>query len=139
MVTTSNPKYSERLKLLRQHAMSINDRVRYESTQVIFEKYLELGYNYRMTDIQASIGIEQLKKLDFITHSLRKPNNEIIFANGNKVIMQQPILVMNNHFALLDACCSGLGVFQASERYTRKHIEEGTLVRLLPEYKMPTN
>ena len=41
MVTTSNPKYSERLKLLRQHAMSINDRVRHESNQVIFEEYLE--------------------------------------------------------------------------------------------------
>ncbi|MGZ3663574.1 MAG: DegT/DnrJ/EryC1/StrS family aminotransferase, partial [Ktedonobacterales bacterium] len=33
---------------------------------VIIESYDELGYNYRMTDIQAAIGIEQLKKLDGI-------------------------------------------------------------------------
>ena len=72
MVTTSNPKYSERLKLLRQHAMSINDRVRHESNQVIFEEYLELGYNYRMTDIQASVGIPQLAKLDIIIGERRK-------------------------------------------------------------------
>jgi perosamine synthetase len=33
---------------------------------VILEEYVEIGYNYRLTDIQAAIGIEQLKKLDGI-------------------------------------------------------------------------
>ena len=61
MIATSNKEWYERLKTLRQHAMSVNDRVRHESNKIIFEDYLELGYNYRMTDIQASIGIEQLK------------------------------------------------------------------------------
>ena len=72
MVATSNSNYSERLKLLRQHGMSVNDRVRHESTKVIFEEYLELGYNYRMTDIQASVGIHQLVKLDSIVIGRRK-------------------------------------------------------------------
>jgi len=71
MVTTSNPQFTERLKLLRQHAMSVNDRVRHESTKVIFEEHLELGYNYRLTDIQASIGIHQLKKLDEMVNARR--------------------------------------------------------------------
>ena len=72
MVTTSNPKFSEKLKLLRQHGMSVNDRVRHESEKVIFEEYSELGYNYRMTDIQASVGIHQLAKLDTIVRERRK-------------------------------------------------------------------
>ena len=72
MVTTSNPQFTERLKLLRQHAMSVNDRVRHESTKVIFEEHLELGYNYRMTDIQASVGIHQLNKLDSIVRDSRE-------------------------------------------------------------------
>jgi len=52
--------------------MSVNDRVRHESSKIIFEDHLELGYNYRMTDIQASVGIKQLEKLDWIVAKRRK-------------------------------------------------------------------
>ncbi len=72
MITTNNEVYRERIKLLRQHAMSINDRVRHESDKVIFEDHIELGYNYRMTDIQAAVGIKQLEKLDKIVEERRK-------------------------------------------------------------------
>ena len=50
-------------RLLRQHGMSVPDRVRHGSAEVIFEDYPVLGYNYRMTDIQAAIGRVQLKRL----------------------------------------------------------------------------
>jgi perosamine synthetase len=63
MLTTRNPAYDEKFRLLRQHSMSVPDTVRHASSQVIFEDYLTTGYNYRMTDLQAAIGIEQLKKL----------------------------------------------------------------------------
>ena len=72
MITTNNEAYRDRIKLLRQHAMSINDRVRHESDKVIFEDHIELGYNYRMTDIQAAVGIKQLEKLDKIVEERRK-------------------------------------------------------------------
>jgi dTDP-4-amino-4,6-dideoxygalactose transaminase len=72
MISTSNKKFYDRLKLLRQHAMSVNDRVRHESHKIIFEDHIEIGYNYRMTDIQASVGIEQLNKLDLIINKRRK-------------------------------------------------------------------
>lgn len=72
MVTTNNEAYYNRLKLLRQHGMSVNDRVRHESKTVIFEDHVELGYNYRMTDIQAAVGIKQLAKLDWIIEERRK-------------------------------------------------------------------
>ena len=72
MISTSNHEYASRLKLLRQHGMSVNDRVRHDSKSVIFEDHLELGYNYRMTDIQAAVGIKQLEKLDFIINERRK-------------------------------------------------------------------
>ena len=63
MLTTSNPKFDAKFKLLRQHGMSVPDAVRHESQQVIFENYLVAGYNYRMTDIQAAIGLKQLERL----------------------------------------------------------------------------
>jgi dTDP-4-amino-4,6-dideoxygalactose transaminase len=72
MITTSNEQYHNRLKLLRQHGMSINARVRHLSDKVIFEDHIELGYNYRMTDIQAALGIKQLEKLDWIVEERRK-------------------------------------------------------------------
>jgi dTDP-4-amino-4,6-dideoxygalactose transaminase len=72
LIATSNPEYTSRLKSLRQHGMSISDRIRHESKSIIFEDHLELGYNYRMTDIQAAIGIKQLEKLDWIIKERRK-------------------------------------------------------------------
>ncbi|MDA8430938.1 MAG: DegT/DnrJ/EryC1/StrS family aminotransferase [Geobacteraceae bacterium] len=63
MITTGNPEYDSRFRLLRQHGMSIPDTVRHSADTVMFEDYVVTGFNYRMTDIQAAIGIEQLKKL----------------------------------------------------------------------------
>lgn len=72
MVTTNNEAYYNRMKLLRQHGMSINDRVRHSSSKIMFEDHVEVGYNYRMTDIQAAVGIQQLAKLDWIVGERRK-------------------------------------------------------------------
>lgn len=72
MITTNNEAYYKRLKLLRQHAMSVNDRERHNAGKIIFEDHLEVGYNYRMTDIQAAVGIKQLEKLDTIVNERRK-------------------------------------------------------------------
>jgi perosamine synthetase len=72
MITTNSEAYYNRLKLLRQHGMSVNDRVRHNSATVILEDHLEVGYNYRLTDIQAAVGIKQLEKLDWIIEERRK-------------------------------------------------------------------
>lgn len=72
MITTSEKKLYERIKLLRQHAISITGKERHSSETITFEDHLEVGYNYRMTDIQASIGICQLDKLEFIIEERRK-------------------------------------------------------------------
>jgi len=72
MLTTSNPEWDAKFRLLRQHAMSVPDTVRHGSAQVIFESYPVTGYNYRMTDIQAAVGREQLKRLDTIIEGRRK-------------------------------------------------------------------
>jgi perosamine synthetase len=63
MITTGNQDWDRQFRLLRQHSMSIPDTVRHGSDQVIFESYPMVGYNYRMTDIQAAVGREQLKRL----------------------------------------------------------------------------
>ncbi len=72
MLTTRNPAYDKQFKLLRQHAMSVPDTVRHGSNQVIFETHPVLGYNYRMTDIQAAVGREQLKRVPEILETRRR-------------------------------------------------------------------
>jgi dTDP-4-amino-4,6-dideoxygalactose transaminase len=63
MLTTKHKDWDARFRLWRQHAMSVPDTVRHSSNSIIFETYPELGFNYRMTDVQAAIGREQLKRL----------------------------------------------------------------------------
>jgi len=63
MVTTNNESYDEQLRLMRHQGMSVSDLKRHKSKKVMIEDYPIVGYNYRMTDMQAAIGIEQLKKL----------------------------------------------------------------------------
>jgi dTDP-4-amino-4,6-dideoxygalactose transaminase len=71
MLTTNDSKYDHFFRLGRHHGMSVSDRERHASDQVIFEEYLGTGYNYRMTDIQTAIGIEQLKRLPEIVRKRR--------------------------------------------------------------------
>lgn len=63
MITTANADWDAKYRLLRQHAMSVPDTVRHGSNQVIFESYPAIGFNYRMTDIQAAVGRVQLQRL----------------------------------------------------------------------------
>ncbi|ODT82096.1 MAG: aminotransferase DegT [Pelagibacterium sp. SCN 64-44] len=72
MLTTANPEYDRKFRLLRQHGMSVPDTVRHGSRQVIFESYDEIGYNYRMTDLQAAIGRVQLERLPEIAAARRR-------------------------------------------------------------------
>jgi perosamine synthetase len=63
MLTTANPEWDRRVRLWRQHAMTVTDAARHASNQVVFEQYSELGFNYRLTDLQAAIGRVQLERL----------------------------------------------------------------------------
>lgn len=72
MLTTANPEYDRLFRLWRQHGMSVPDTVRHGSPVVIHETYPEFGYNYRMTDLQAAIGREQLRRLPDIVKKRRQ-------------------------------------------------------------------
>jgi len=71
MITTRHAEWDAKFRLLRQHAMSVPDTVRHGSNHVIFESYPTVGYNYRMTDIQAAVGREQVKRLPEIIKERR--------------------------------------------------------------------
>jgi len=72
IITTRHEDWDARFRLLRQHAMAVPDTVRHASNSVIFESYSEIGFNYRMTDIQAAVGREQLKRLPALVSRRRE-------------------------------------------------------------------
>lgn len=72
MLTTNVPDLDRRFRTLRQHGMNIPDTVRHTSDRVIFESYDHVGFNFRMTDLQAAIGRVQLSRLDAIVEERRR-------------------------------------------------------------------
>jgi dTDP-4-amino-4,6-dideoxygalactose transaminase len=63
MVVTGDGETAARLRRLREHGMDVSAARRHASRQPVIERYLETGFNYRMTDVQAAIGLVQLGKL----------------------------------------------------------------------------
>jgi dTDP-4-amino-4,6-dideoxygalactose transaminase len=76
MITTENADFDRRFRLWRQHSMSVPDTVRHGAREVIFESYPELGFNYRMTDLQAAIGRVQVTRLASIVDDRRRIAHE---------------------------------------------------------------
>ncbi len=72
MVTTDHEELASRLRLLRQHGMSVPDTARHGSQKLVIENYLEVGWNYRMTDLQAAVGLAQLAKLPELVAQRRR-------------------------------------------------------------------
>ncbi|MBS2966097.1 DegT/DnrJ/EryC1/StrS family aminotransferase [Actinocrinis puniceicyclus] len=64
MLTLDGADDAQRLRRLREHGMDLSAAARHASAGPVFESYLETGFNYRMTDIQAAVGLVQLGKLD---------------------------------------------------------------------------
>ena len=73
MITTERADWAASLRRLREHGMSVSAADRHAAgNRVVLEQYLELGFNYRMTDIQASVGLVQLAKLPGMVDRRRK-------------------------------------------------------------------
>jgi perosamine synthetase len=71
MVLTSSDEFAQRLRLLRQHGMSVSDTARHGATQLVIERYVCVGYNYRMSDVHAALGLAQMDRLDEIVQRRR--------------------------------------------------------------------
>ncbi|MBI4670247.1 MAG: DegT/DnrJ/EryC1/StrS family aminotransferase [Chloroflexi bacterium] len=66
MVTTNDENIARQVEMLRSHGANVSDFARHTAGKVVIEEYPVLGYNYRLTDIQGAVGVEQMKKLDWI-------------------------------------------------------------------------
>ncbi|MFD7653423.1 DegT/DnrJ/EryC1/StrS family aminotransferase [Actinosynnema sp. NPDC059797] len=72
MLTTNHEPWAVRGRRLREHGMSVSAAERHSGGGAVVESYLETAFNYRMTDIQAAVGLVQLTKLDAIVRRRRE-------------------------------------------------------------------
>jgi dTDP-4-amino-4,6-dideoxygalactose transaminase len=63
MIATRDAALDRKCRLLRQQGMSVSAEVRHAAKNIVFEEYSVVGFNYRMTDLQAAIGRVQLRRL----------------------------------------------------------------------------
>jgi perosamine synthetase len=63
MIVTSRPEYDERLRRLRDHGVDTGAYARHAARSTQREAYLEVGFNFRMTDMQGAIGVVQVARL----------------------------------------------------------------------------
>lgn len=72
MVTTNNELLYEKLKLFRTHGITrnVNEMSRYDGAW--YYEQIDLGYNYRITDLQAALGISQLSRVDLFLKRRRE-------------------------------------------------------------------
>src|SRR5262249_40662067 len=64
MIVTRSRTLAARLRSLRHHGVSVSDFARHASRKVVIEAYREVGFNYRMTDLQAAVGLVQLGRVE---------------------------------------------------------------------------
>ena len=72
MIAVQDSAVAERLRRLRAHGMDVSDLARHTATDVVIETYPERGFNFRMTDMQAALGLCQLQELDWILERRRR-------------------------------------------------------------------
>lgn len=89
MVMTDDPALAKRMRELRTHGSTVSADARDKGKGFLLPEFPEAGFNYRMTDINAAVGLAQIKKLDFIIAEKRKRAtlyNEIIRAKMPELI-----------------------------------------------------
>ena len=94
MVVTNDSKLEKKLRLFRSHGITSNSEDMYPraSEQIWNYQQLELGFNYRMTDIQGALGLNQLKRLDeFVT------KRQSIAKRYNQLFKELPIITPWQH------------------------------------------
>ncbi|MFH1700241.1 MAG: UDP-4-amino-4,6-dideoxy-N-acetyl-beta-L-altrosamine transaminase [Candidatus Zixiibacteriota bacterium] len=150
-ITTNQPEMADRLRLFRNHGISreskINDDMALSPEGMAnpwYYEMTELGFNYRLTDIQAALGIQQLKRLDWSLEKRRELAGiycrliQDKFANGEVLPLINKSEVENAyHLFVVQIDFERLGVSRAEVMNQLRAQGIGTQVHYIPVHLQP--
>jgi perosamine synthetase len=93
IITTDDEEAANQLKGMRAHSASVSMLARHTTSNVVLESYPEVGYNYKMTDIQGAIGVVQMGRIEEIIAERRRLGaryNEILGNDERLVLPYEP-------------------------------------------------
>ncbi len=141
MVTTKNKDWADRIRRLALHGMNKDAWKRYSSAGNWFYEITEAGYKYNFTDIQASFGLHQLKKIDML-NSKRRDYGDLyddLFKNipGVQLHSLDPNSFSTRHIypIIIDEGVCGVTRDELINRLKEKNI--GTSVHYVPIHHHP--
>lgn len=91
MITTLREEYAEQARRLISHGASVSDLTKHRATSIVVERYPEVGYNFRMTNLQGAVGVAQMQKLDWILARRRALGDRYTAAFRNTPALIPPI------------------------------------------------
>ena len=120
MVTTNSKEISNNLSILRSHGILKNKKV-FEKKYRIETHYdqVKLGFNFRMNDIEAALGISQFKKLKKFLKR-RKEIADFYFKNLNKLPMKLPINSKDSSWHLFVILLKNFNIRNKLYKYLKK-------------------
>ena len=141
MCLTNDPQLATSLNRLRSHGI-----VRHPSEMTKlpdgpwYYQQIELGYNYRMTDIQAALGLSQMNRLDdfvSVRHSIAKRYNELLNEDWIELPWQHPDTYSGLHLYIIRVKKNTKGITHL--QLFEKLRNAGILVNLhyIPVYRHP--
>ncbi len=105
MALTNDPKLAEAMLMFRAHGITKNpEQMTKEPDGDWYYQQLDLGYNYRMNDIQAALGISQFKRIDAIVsqrHVLANRYNELLGDLSLKLPFQNSYSYSSFHLYII--------------------------------------
>jgi dTDP-4-amino-4,6-dideoxygalactose transaminase len=141
MVTTENDEWADRIKILRLHGISKDAWKRYSGEGSWYYEVVEAGNKYNMTDIQAALGIAQLKKIEWMRKKREEIADKYTASFNNSEQVKTPQVKSDRisawHLYVIQLNLEALSIDRARFIEELKARGIGTSVHFIPLHKHP--
>lgn len=141
IITTDDPDLYDKLQQFRSHGITRNKRKMLEHHGPWYYEMHWLGYNYRLTDIQAALGLSQLKKMDRFMERreeiVQRYNEAFAKMNSIQTPYQAPEGRSSWHLYVIKLCKEQLSVGRKEIFLALQQENIGVQVHYIPVHTMP--